>query len=238
MQILIRIRILIFKCGNSSSNAAISGDELVAVNNAQKKYDKLQASILSKSLRFLRDLEQNAHKRLLCVCFQALATLASNNEEARRAISDNADLVGKLVDSIQLNAENLNANVENAGASDKQSATSRKIVRTIFYDITDNENNAAAKNVNSEDDEDEDDEDEDDDDDDEDDINTESSSFDAYFSSNEVEMSQDTTSSKDVDDQAVCIISYYGTSFFTAANSRQKSLGISFTFPFLDLHIN
>ena len=181
--------------------------ELALVNSSFKKYDKLQTSILNKSFKFLKELEKNAHKRLLCVCFQALGALASNNEEARRCISDNTEFIGKLVESIQLNievnnVENIsNTNFSNDNANMKTNSN-KKLIRTIFYDITDNENNVkvSAKNGVSEDDEEDDEEDEEEEDEDEDENiedNTESSSFEAYFSSceghNEIEMNQETS---------------------------------------------
>ena len=155
-----------------------------------KKYDKLQSNILNKSTRFLKELEKNVHKRLMCVCFQALAALTPNNEEARRAVSDNSDLIGKLVECIQIHSDVNNTENENMPkGGTAANSLNKKLVRTIFYHITDNENNvklATSKNLISDEDEDDDD-DEDDDEDEEGDENieenTESSSFEAYFSS-------------------------------------------------------
>jgi hypothetical protein len=207
---------------NSSNSNEVAIVSLVNSANANasliKRYDKLQSNILTKSNKFLKDLEKNAHKRLLCVCFQALASLTSNNEEARRAVSDNSDLIGKIVECIQfyseINNNENNPKMSGGGGTANSSVANKKLVRTIFYDITDTENNvklAPAKGMMNSDDDDDDDEDEEDydeDDDDDEDVddeeNPESSSFEAFFSSccdghNEVDMNQESSKEANVD---------------------------------------
>jgi hypothetical protein len=58
-----------------------------------------------ESTQFLSDFERNLHRRLVSVCFQALAVLASNNEQTRRSISDNGELMSHLVECVQLSDE-------------------------------------------------------------------------------------------------------------------------------------
>jgi hypothetical protein len=148
------------------------------VNNG--RYERLQASIMNKPLKFLKDLEKNLHKRLACVCFHALGALGLNNEEARRSISDNADLLSRIVDSVQILSN------ESGLITDNESVI--RLVRNVSED-------RLKEEVIDEDDEDEEDEDEDDDDDD-DEENTGD-----YTSFNDVEMGQSDVDSEELDDE-------------------------------------
>ena len=134
----------------------------------------------------------------------------------------------------------------------------KKLVRTIFYDITDNENNvklASSRNLMSDDDEDDDEEDDDEDDDEDEEgdenieENTESSSFEAYFSScdgghNEVDMNHQDQAKEtnldgnfiyflDIPEDPVFGIGYYLRFFFFSkvvpdTNYSKKNFAIKF----------
>lgn len=79
-------------------------------NNEKTQHEKLESMIMNELSAFTKDLDNNIHKRVVCVCFQALAALASNNEEARRNISENMDLMSKLIESIRVKTKNDNQN--------------------------------------------------------------------------------------------------------------------------------
>ena len=136
---------------------------------------------MNKPLKFLKDLEKNLHKRLACVCFHALGALGSNNEEARRCISENTDLLSRIVDSVQL--------LNNSALEDI--ADSENVIRLV--------RNVSEERLKEEliEEEDEDDEDEDDDDDDDD----EDENGGDYVSSVDVEMGQSDVDSEDLDDE-------------------------------------
>ena len=138
---------------------------------------------MNKPLKFLKDLEKNLHKRLACVCFHALGALGSNNEEARRCISENTDLLSRIVDSVQL----LNDGV----LEDIAESESENVIRLV--------RNVSEERLKEElaDDEDDDDEDEDDDDDDDD----EDENGGDCASSVDVEMGQSDVDSEDLDDE-------------------------------------
>ena len=62
-------------------------------------------AIIGNSVRqFVGQLEANKHMRVACVCFQALAVLASNDEYTRRNIGDSLDFIAGLIDSIMSNS--------------------------------------------------------------------------------------------------------------------------------------
>ncbi len=102
------------------------------VKNPEKtKLEKIETLISNELLAFSKDLDNNMHKRVVCVCFQALAALSSNNEEARRSISENLDLMSKLIESIKIRIQEDN---EYNFSQNKKLNETKKNAEPIFID--------------------------------------------------------------------------------------------------------
>lgn len=60
-----------------------------------------------KCAKFFRMFEINLYKYLISVSLHLMASLASNNEDSRRALTENSDLINKIVETIQLKSNKM-----------------------------------------------------------------------------------------------------------------------------------
>ncbi len=73
-------------------------------NQTLKSLNKISLFSSSSSSvdQFLKMFDLNVYKYLMSVSLHLMASLASNNEESRRLLTDNSDLINKVVELIQL----------------------------------------------------------------------------------------------------------------------------------------
>ena len=83
----------------------ITLDPLIPLTFSPKKVERYCSKVLAKIKQNLSIFAHTMHKRLACICLHALATLSSNNEDARRQISDNPALIARLIESFQMSEE-------------------------------------------------------------------------------------------------------------------------------------